>query len=424
MLLALERDLRDPGVGLGSSFGESIAKPGDCQHPATGGDYGTFHFLGSRMEHLHVLQRPDPLQPVDDVSLGGRGRIASRRHDHPHRRSWPPARGRWQFAAGRGCPQQLQQVAFQPRQQRLSLRIAEAAIELEHFGPVLGQHDPRVEHAPEVDAAPLDLGHRGPDHHLDQPFVESGIDGRHRRVRAHAAGVGAGVAVEHPLVVLGRRERKDLVTAHYGEKRHLLPFEELLDENGIRRPAEAPLQEAFGQRSLGLLQLVGHDDTFAGSQPVRLHHHRRSVLPEVGESCAVLGEGGRATGRNTGGVHHLLGERFRALEKGAVRARPEHGEALLPQLVGKAGDERSFGPDHGQVDPLPLDESHEAWDVVGLDVDDEGVVADAGVSRRAEEPPDSRAPPQAADQGVLAGASADHQNIQLPVRSHGLTSLY
>ena len=178
--------------------------------------------------------------------------------------------------------------------------------------------------------------------------------------------------------------------------------------------AEAALHEALGQSRLRLRQFVRDDDALARGQSVGLHHHRRPVLAQIGQSRLVLGEGGRGGGGNPGRIHHLLGEGLGSFQEGSVGARPEHGEAPLPQLVGQTGHQGSLRPDDREVDLLPLHEGDETGDVLGPDVDHQRVVADAGVARGAQQPPDAGALAQAADEGVLPGASADHQDVQPP----------
>ncbi len=181
--------------------------------------------------------------------------------------------------------------------------------------------------------------------------------------------------------------------------------------------AEAALDEALGQRLLGFRQLVSHDDALAGGEPVGLHHDRRPVLTQVGQRRSVFREGGSARGRHARGSHDLLGEGLGALEESAIGPGPEHGEPPLPQLVRETGHQRRFRPHDGQIDLLPLHERDQAGDVLGPDVHDEGVVPDAGVTRRAQQPAQAGALAQTAHEGVFPGASADYQDIQPPVRS-------
>ena len=78
------------------------------------------------------------------------------------------------------------------------------------FGPVGGEHEPGVEHAAVVDAAPAQLVERGlHERRRPAPRRRSSPTAGDRRVRAHAAGVGPGVAVADALEVLRRRQRHD-----------------------------------------------------------------------------------------------------------------------------------------------------------------------------------------------------------------------
>ena len=92
-------------------------------------------------------------------------------------------------AGGRCRASAASQVALEPRHQHLRLGIAEARVELEHARPVGGEHQPGEQAADERGAAPRELV----EHRLVDAVHELGgvREPRHRRVRAHAAGVRA-----------------------------------------------------------------------------------------------------------------------------------------------------------------------------------------------------------------------------------------
>ena len=50
--------------------------------------------------------------------------------------------------------EQIEQIAFEPREQHLRLGVAEAAVELEQLHAALGDDEAAVEHAAVLDAAP------------------------------------------------------------------------------------------------------------------------------------------------------------------------------------------------------------------------------------------------------------------------------
>ena len=85
-----------------------------------------------------------------------------------------------------------EQVAAEQRQQRLRLRVAEAAVVLEHPRPVRGQHQPREERPDERMPAARELREDRPACTIDERARRVvAVEARNGRVRAHAAGVRA-----------------------------------------------------------------------------------------------------------------------------------------------------------------------------------------------------------------------------------------
>ena len=149
-------------------------------------------------------------QAEDFASADWRLRVALRCHDDADSRSlFPGERGYLQFSPGTG-DEDRKEIGVEQRQDSLGFRIAEAAVELEDFGAVPGEHEASVEDADEGAA----FGGEAVDDRLDQePRILGGERGRAdggRSVGAHAARVGAEVPVEEPLVVLGARHRHDV----------------------------------------------------------------------------------------------------------------------------------------------------------------------------------------------------------------------
>ena len=97
-------------------------------------------------------------------------------------------------------------------------------------------------------------------------------------------------------------------------------------------------------------QVGGDHHALAGRQGVVLDHVRRA---ERGERLVRLGARSvhvtRRRGRDARRRHDLLGERLRPLDQGGARVRPEAGEAVLAQRVGRPRDQRRLRADHHQV---------------------------------------------------------------------------
>ena len=231
----------------------------------------------------------------------------------------------------------LEQVAVQPRQHGLRLRVAEAAVELEHLDAGLRHDQAGVEHAAVGDAAPAE---RRDDrlHHV----LHGGVDGlllepRDRAVAAHAAGVGPLVAGEDALVVLRRRERHRRRAVAEHQQRDLGAGEVLLGDEHVAGVAELARDEAGADGLAGLVHVLADEHALAGGQAVGLDHQRVVVAAlDVGERrlqalVPPVGAGGHAAGG-----HDLLGEDLAALELRGLLVGPEHGEAVLLEEVGRA----------------------------------------------------------------------------------------
>ena len=147
---------------------------------------------------------------VDDVAQARRAGIVLRRHHHAQRRARIPLRADARAgAASMRRLDQVEQVGLQAHHHRLRFRIAEAHVELDHLRRAGGvDHQPGVEEAGERHAVGDHAAHGRLDHLAHHARVHFGRDHRRRRIRAHAAGVRAGVAVADALVVLRGRHRQ------------------------------------------------------------------------------------------------------------------------------------------------------------------------------------------------------------------------
>ena len=176
---------------------------------------------------------------------------------------------RRQAAPSRG-QRESHEIALQPRQDDLRLRVAEAGVELECPDACVRQHQPGVEHAAKLVAGRGQLRHRGPHDALDNLLDERVIDPEGRRVGAHASGVGALVALERSLVVAGGCERHDVRPIGDGEQRKLRSFEPLLDHDLLPASPKALLDEHGVDCLFRILGRPAYDHALAASEAVGL----------------------------------------------------------------------------------------------------------------------------------------------------------
>ena len=106
--------------------------------------------------------------------------------------------------------------------------------------------------------------------------VISGVITGRRRIGAHAAGVGALLAVEDALVVLGGGQRQRVRAVDQGEEARLLADQALLDHHlGAGRAERA--REAGLDGGGGILARLGDDHALAGRQAVGLDDDRQRL---------------------------------------------------------------------------------------------------------------------------------------------------
>src|SRR5439155_217197 len=108
---------------------------------------------------------------------------------------------------GERIPERFEQVSLEPRQERLRLGIAEAAVVLEDTRAFSGEHQSGEQGADERCPPALELAEdrRARELHELRDIVVR--ERRHRRVGAHAAGVRTLVVVLAAFVVLRCRQR-------------------------------------------------------------------------------------------------------------------------------------------------------------------------------------------------------------------------
>ena len=226
--LAVEVDLLAGGVGEVAGLLEGRRHGGDVEHAAAVGEHAALVVeLGARMVDGHAVHGAGVLDAADDLALlVGAGVAGGGQHD----RDGPvvaPADVLGVEGAVVAGEEDVDEVGLHARQHDLGLGVAEAGVELEDLRAVLGEHEAAVEAAGVGDALGGELGDDAlldVDHGLELLVGDHG----HRAVDAHAARVGAEVAVEGALVVLrGGQGHKGLAVGE-GQKRapypHLQPL--------------------------------------------------------------------------------------------------------------------------------------------------------------------------------------------------------
>jgi hypothetical protein len=216
---------------------------------------------------------------------------------------------------------------------------------------------------------------------------------RHGRVRAHAAGIRAGVAVADALEVLRRGERERPRAVGDREQRHLLALQQLFDEDIPSEPCGS------AERVVELLLRVADEHALAGRQPVGLHDARRSRDREA------------PRGRHGGRLEHVLREGLRALDARRSEGGAERRDPTVPKRVDEPDDKRSLGADDDEVDPELTAEREQAFAILGAHRVALAEGRDPRVARGGVQLVDRRAPAELPGECVLAAAGPDDQHL-------------
>ena len=227
--------------------------------------------------------------------------------------------------------ERAEQVAFDPRQDRLRLRVAEAAVELEHARAIVGEHQAGVEQARERRAslAPAPRARVGARSRAARSTSGSPSPGRASTTPSRRCSAPCPVA--DALEVLRRRKRDRAVAVGEGEERDLLALEQLFDQD-VAAERGRPARPA------------------SSSSCVR---QTKTPLPAASPSAfTTQGTGRRRDGPPSGRLlpQDVFRESLGALDAGGGGSRPEYRDPCAPERVGEADHQRRFRPDDDQVD--------------------------------------------------------------------------
>src|SRR5579884_425169 len=306
---------------------------GHTEHAASGGYDLIAGMSRARMEHFYVWHLVRFIESVDHLSRGERAGISARSHDDAYRGLARPLQhlgGERAFGDGFA---RSDEVAFEPEEHGLRLRVPEAAVELEHHRTTRGHHQPDVKHAFVHHAfGPHSVHYRTSDV-MDDPLAHGRVEQRISGICAHAAGVRASVAVAHALVIARGNKRHDGFPVGHHQERELLALQTLLDHDlcaGISyQLAREHLAGDAGRFFFGLRD----DDPFAGRKPIGFDDDRS---PKQGKSLLHFGRAAADGIVRAGYVHALhefFGEGFAGFQVRGLLRWSEDGETASFELI-------------------------------------------------------------------------------------------
>ena len=249
--------------------------------------------------------------------------------------------------------------------------------------------------------------HRG-DRRQDDALHYQALDRRGnegtRRIRTHAAGVRPDVAVADALVVLRCGERQRILAVDQGEETRLLAGEKILDDDLQSGRVEPAFDERGIDRPVGGVEIIGDDHALAGRETVGLDDDRRAMARDKGFRRHRIAKAAVGCGRDLRTHAKVLGKALGGFDGGGRSARTEGRNPFRFERVDETQDERRFGTDHGEIDPLAAAKPDERLDVGRADRDALGFVGDPRIAGGAEQAVDQRRRRNRPGERVLASA--------------------
>ena len=109
---------------------------------------------------------------------------------------------------------------------------------------------------------------------LHQPVAHLFIDDVLRRICAHAAGIGPGIAISDALMILRSDQRRHALTIADDQERKFFTLQTLLHHNPRTGLTQHLAAEHFRRNCSCLFLTLADHHTFAGGQSIRLYHQR------------------------------------------------------------------------------------------------------------------------------------------------------
>ncbi len=272
-------------------------------------------------------------------------------------------------------------------------------------------HDASVQEARVADAVGGHAVHGRNDHLAHDARVHFRRDHRRRRIGAHAAGVGALIAVAQALVILRRGKGKHIPAVDHRDEARFLARKKVLDDDARTRVAHRVFDQHRVDGRIGFGARLRDDHALARGETIGLDDDGCAALGHIVVSRARVGESAIAGGRQPVARHERLGEILGALEPRCRARRAENRESRGTKGVDDAGRERRLRSDDRERDLPALREIDKLGNLGQRDIGKRRFARRAAVARRDEHARDARALRNLPRERVLPAAAADHEDV-------------
>ena len=307
------------------------------------------------MEYICVFQ---PFrQSGDDIASSRGPGIILRRHHHAERGLPVPFHTYLVQCAVDRVFDNISEVTLQAQHYGLGLGIAHAAVEFKNLdAAVRRDHQSGIQESGIGDAFCRHAAHDRLDHFAQRARMELGRDHGRGRIRTHAAGVRALVAVQQSFVVLAGRHRQHILAVHHHDETGFFAGEEFLDHHTRAGIAELVVRQHHVDRGECFFFCHRHHHALACGEAVRLDDDRCAMLFDIGLCRAGVAESFEERSGDVVSHHETLGEVLGGFKLCGSPGRAEDLQSRGAEFIDDTRRQRRFRADYRHIDVFALRE--------------------------------------------------------------------
>ena len=263
---------------------------------------------GVKDGHIVVLFRL--FETCDPCVFDNFSRVALGGHDDEEGAVIVPIHVGFRQITPRCCIEQSEQIRFRPQAERLAFGITETDVVFNQFRPLGGEYQSGVKHTAIGATFGLHRRKGGLNNAIQDSFAQGGSHEGRWRITAHAACIGAVVAIIQTFMILCAGQGQNLLAVAEDKKTDLFAVHKVFDHDlCTRRPKGRTIKGLFN-RIQG--RVLGHGDRNAlpPGQTIGLDHNRRTLCTNPVPRFVQIVKAGIAGGGDTVFLAQVFHEAF------------------------------------------------------------------------------------------------------------------
>src|ERR1700686_1528405 len=303
------------------------------QYASSGSIVGIVTFRSASVENLYASQICRIFEAADSLSRLVAPGIAAGGHHHTHGGIVRPFEIAIASASVDRSFHGLNQITFEPHQNRLRLGVAETAVEFEHHRAARSHHKPAIKNAFILRAFSFHAGNHRASDMVYEPIAHLFVDDSRRSVGAHTARIWPSVAFAGALMILGGDQWCHTFTITHDQKREFVALQKFFEHHARAGLAQHSAAEHLIGNGRGLVLTLGDDDALPGGEAIGLYNDwSMKVRQRVAHLFRRIANS-VMRGRDVMTLQKLLGETLACFELRCGSRRPKRAPASSHEFV-------------------------------------------------------------------------------------------